>query len=126
MSENRKFVPWTVGQKDAFALVGIQGEITAMDHDAGTITIAGHTLPTVLGNGVRHISMHPPQDEDCDRHHCDDGDCDHDDCGGDRCDHGDVAELVRVIEAEHDAQLHRGAFRFCREPLCAAAQAVNA
>jgi hypothetical protein len=125
MTDTKKIVEWKVGAKDAVCLVGVQGEITAIGD--GTITIAGHTLPTRMGDGVRHLSMRfpGPGEDECDRAHCADGDCDPDDyCNEPHVDGSAAERLVGIVEGEHDAQLHPGAFRFCREPLCSAAQEV--
>lgn len=113
--------PWKIGEEATYVL-GVRGVLEAREKDS--VTIAGHTLPTTIGSGVIYASIDlPPETERCKRDHCDDADCEasHDDC----CQHGDLDGLLVLIEAEHDAQMHRGAFRFCRETLCAASQGVR-
>ena len=113
-------VRWEVGAKDAVYRLTITGDITAIDRDAATMTIAGHTVPTSLGNGVRTLSMvHEPQDRDeCDRPHADEG-------NPDECGHEGVDFLISTIETWH-IDMHEGAIRFCSHPVCRDSQEVGA
>jgi len=117
-TRTRDEIAWEVGNSKAICVVGIEGEITALDPDAGTMTIAGHTVPTRLGNGVRYLSMLPPDVPDpdpCNRDHCDDA-----------CADGKVVERERDTELyaavrDHHNALHRDTIgRFCSDPLCKA------
>ena len=110
-----KIVPWAVGAEDAVCVVGVQGTITALDREAGTITIAGHTLPTALGNGVRLLSMtfSGADDGDCAEEHLDDHECKDEDT------QNTLDDLVDTITGEHYMR-HDGAFRFCPNVVCAA------
>ena len=98
-------------------VVGVQGTITALDREAGTITIAGHTLPTQLGNGVRLLSMtfKGADDGDCSEEHLDDHECKDEEA--ERA----IERLVDVVQRVHDEQ-HNSSWRFCPDALCAAAQ----
>ena len=120
MSAKRKFVPWKVGAEDAVCVVGVQGSITALDRESGTITIAGHTLPTQLGNGVRLLSMTFDYDDggDCDEEHLSDHVCDDE---SERA----LDVLTEAVRRVHDEN-HGGAYRFCDDALCIAAQEAKA
>lgn len=119
-----KITPWEVGVKDAAIAVAIQGEVTATDD--GSITIAGWTLPTCLGNGVRTVSMHLETDtasvnvQGCNLVHIDD----YDGSNVEECGHEGMDALLAAVRREHDGE-HSGAFRYCRDAICAAASEVT-
>lgn len=123
----KRIRPFKVGEEATY-VAGVRGVVDAIADDS--ITIAGHTLPTRVGGPLVYSSVDLPEGPDeCGRAHCADGDCDDDDfCTRDHVDSTAwqaVTGLVQALEDEHDAQLHPGPFRFCRETLCGAAQAVS-
>lgn len=113
--------PWEVGTKDAIYTATIKGEITAIDTEAATMTIGGHTVPTRLGGTVRVLSMidHPINEDDDEHGVAAYGDV----CEQDHISDRAISGLIREIAVMHD-DIHPGAFRFCIEPVCRAAREV--
>jgi hypothetical protein len=120
--------PLVVGLEGRLSVL-VEGTVTAVGDS--TVEIAGWTLPTRLGDGVRTVSLVDAVTgslAECDRDHCDSSDCGCEpDCIEEHCDHcyegTDMPEILRVVERVHDDG-HTGPFRHCPDPVCAVVQEV--
>lgn len=103
---------YAVGEENVL-VVGVQGVVTAMTHD--TITLGGHTLPRLMGAGVRYLSMLWP-DPPCEREHCT-SDCSTEPSVIYEDLREDLDALVQMIRTRHD-ETHSEGMRFCSDPIC--------
>jgi hypothetical protein len=103
--------PYAIGETNIL-VVGVEGVVEAITDE--TFTIAGHTLPRRLANGVRYLSMVWPEGP-CEREHCD-ASCDPE--PADSTDREDLEDLARLIRTEHETRHASEAMRFCNDPIC--------